>query len=280
MKSLTKLATALSAMGMLATMAPANAIPSLTFTSPNASYGTQVVDPFTGFDWVGTASAVTSGFNPDGSTVFTTTYLSSAIGIFTAGGETALVNGLTPNGSPDSRWEFTIKATIFETATCANVDCSQVNFQTVGGSWDVYFDPSADANRLLGTGFLDGTRILGGTMNSGYAGQFTGDGISGTGDFDFSGAVTFTETNSTKDAYINPELVSTIAGANLRLGSRVTGGWIAPTEWVDGGGIPEGSIIFQADGQQGFSLVPEPGTVALLGLGLMGLGFTSRRRKG
>jgi hypothetical protein len=150
-----------------------------------------------------------------------------------------------------------------------------VNFQTVGGNWDVYYDPSANANRLLGTGFIDGTRILGGTMTPGYAGQFTGDGLNGTGDFDFSGSVTFNNA-----AYIDPALVSTIAGANLRLGARTTGDWVPPTDWVDGGGIGESDIIFQADGQQGFSLVPEPGTVALLGLGLMGLGFTSRRRKG
>lgn len=279
MKSLTKLATALSAMGLLATVAPANAIPALTFTSPN--YGTQVVDPFTGFDWVGTSSAVTSGFNPDGTTVFTTTYLSSALGIFTAGGAVAFLNGLTPNGAPNTAWEFTIKATINETATCANFNCTKVDFQTVSGSWDIYYDSTADADRTTGTGFINGTRVLGGTMNTGYAGQFTDDGTgSGTGDFNFGGAVTFTETDSTKDAYLNPALVSTIAGANLRLGSQVTGGWVAPTSWVDGGGIPEGSIIFQADGQQGFSMVPEPGTMVLLGLGLMGLGLTSRRRKG
>ncbi len=273
MKKISKVLGGLITAGLIAGAAPAFAIPALTYTS---SFGTTTIDPFTGIDWSPTATAVTSNYNPDGTTVATTTYLASAIGILTAGGGIAFTPGLTANGTPANAFEFTIRATIFETAS--QVDIDTVDFTATGGTFDIYFDSTANADRTAGTGFIDGTRIISGTINPGYAGAFTGDGTNGTGNFKFFGAVTFTETDSTKDAYIDPALVATNAVATLQLGADTTGGWIPPTSWTEGGGLPVGALIFQADGNQGFSTVPEPGTLALLGLGL--LGMASRVRRG
>lgn len=274
MKKISKVLGGLVAAGLIAGAAPAFAAPALTFTS--ATYGTQTIDPFTGIDWSPTASAVTNNYTPDGVTVATTTYLASAVAILTDNGDIAFINGLTANGAPATAFEFTILATIFETAT--QQDADTVDFFATGGTFDIYYDSTANANKSLGTGFVDGTRIISGTINAGYAGSFTGDGTNGTGNFDFFGAVTFTETDSTKDAYINPALVATNAVATLQLGANTTGGWTAPTAWADGGGIRDGALIFQADGNQGFSTVPEPGTLALLGLGLLGMAGRMRRK--
>ena len=274
----------LTVVGLLAA-APAYAIPALTF---NSSFGTQTVDPFSGIDWIDTATAVTSGFNVLGNTI-TTSYLATATAIKT-GPSNAFLPGLTANGTPSNAFEFTIKAVITETASCANITCNQVNFTATGGTFEIYYDSTADADRSQGTGFVDGTKIIGGTINAsapGAAGSFTGDGtgLNGTGNFNFFGTVTFTETDSTKDAYINPALASSNAVATLQLGTNLTGGWTRPTAFVDAGfaSLPGSNttdlIVFQADGTQAFAVVPEPGTVALLGLGLIGIAGGTWRRK-
>ena len=274
MKTISKVFGGLVAAGLIGGAAPAFAAPALTFTDD--VYGTRTIDPFTGIDWSPTASAVTTNYLPDGTTVATTTFLASAIGITTADGGIAFTPGLSANGDAGA-FEFTVLATIYETATLSGTTAS---FTAIGGTFNIYYESTADSNRTTGTGFIDGTRIIGGTINPGYAGQFTGDGINGTGNFTFFGTVTFTETDSNKDAYIDPVLVASNAVATLQLGTNTTSGWTAPTAWTEGGGLPAGAIIFQADGNQGFSTVPEPGTLALLGLGLLGLARRSLGRKG
>lgn len=280
MKKISKVLGGLVAAGLFAGAAPAFAVPALTFTSPVAAFGTQTVDPFTGFDWATSASAVTTGFATDGTTVFSTTYLASAASVLTTSAQAAPLLGLTSSGAPANWFEFTIKATIFETAVVDATDPNAVNFTATGGTFDIFYDSSANADRNTGSGYLDGTKIISGTINPGYAGQFTGDGtgLNGTGNFDFFGTVTFTQTDSTLDAWINPELVATNAVATLQLGTNLGGGWTRPTSWVDGGGISDGALVFQADGNQGFSAVPEPGTLALLGLGLLGMAGRMRRK--
>lgn len=265
------LATALSAAGLLAVAAPSYAIPALTFTTGS---GTYTIDPFSGFDWASNATAVASAPVFDGTTVMTTSYLASASNITLVGGG----NG-TP--APGPEFEFTIKATIFEVATClvpSGPNCIVGGFTAVGGTFDIFYDSTPDSNIVTGTGFLDGTRVLGGNINFGFAGTFTVTGVNaGTGSFNFTGGVNFTETDNTKDAYFFPALGSTVATSTLQFGNSTGTGWTAPTSWVDGGGIPAGALIFRADGNQDFTAAPEPGSLALVGLSLAGLALARRR---
>lgn len=278
MKLQATLIAAASALSLLATATSASASPTLTFKDGANTY---TVDPFGGFDYVSNASAISTLPVYDGTTVMTTTYLASAIGVYQGAG-VANLPGLMP---PGGAFEFTVKATITETATCISMGvgfCEVAKFTATGGTWEVFYDQNPNANRDLGTGYVDGTRILAGNILPGVAGSFTAiSSTTGSGNFSFFGDVTFTETNNTKDAWIDPALANTVAGAEIKIGNLTTNNWVAPTGWTDGGGFPTGGYIaFQADGNQSVSgVAPEPATLALVGLSLLGLGVARRKAK-
>jgi hypothetical protein len=277
MKSMKRLAVALSALGLLSAAAPGFATPTLTFVDGASTY---TVDPFGGFDWQSNATAVSTTPVFDGTTISTTTYLASATEVKLAGGADSGLAGLATD------YEFTVKATIYETQTCAAWSgvpfastCLLAVFTAVGGTFDIYYDSVADSNIVTGTGFLDGTNIISGTILPGIAGTFTvTSATAGIGVFSFDGDVSFTNVDSTDDAYFSPALDASNAVATLQIGGTTTD-WTAPTSWVDGGGFPNNPIVFQADGNQTFTAaVPEPASLALVGLSLMGLAATRRRR--
>jgi hypothetical protein len=268
MKLLKTAALGLSAFGLLGAATSALALPSLTYTTTN--YGQVVDDPFGAFDWNSAGSAVTVNFNTIGNTI-TTEYWADATAIQTAGGG-ALYAPLTANGTPNGA-EFTIHAIITETATSCGVGCA--NFSATGGTFDIYYDPLANANLVTGAGITNGLHMMSGDILPGVAGQFALDGLGGgTGNFTFNTNVTFTNTDTTTAAYYNPALDNSHTVSTIQFGNSTTG-WTSPTS-TPTGAIPAGALIFQADANQSFS-VPEPGTLALLGLSLAGLGGMRRR---
>ena len=216
--------------------------PTLTFTSGANTY---TVDPFGGFDWQSNATAISTAPVFDGATTSTTSYLAAAEAIKLAGGA-----GGTPSGL-NTDWEFTVKATIIEKQVCAAwagapfaSTCLIGVFTAVGGTFDIYYDSTPDSNIVTGTGFVDGTKVISGSITPGVgpAGTFTViSATSGIGVFSFDGTVNFTELDSTKDAYFNPALAATNAVATLQIGGTTTD-WTTPTSWVDGGGIPAGAF--------------------------------------
>ena len=268
MKTLKHAVAALTGLGMLAAASSSLAIPTLSYTTTN--YGAFSHDPWGGFDWNSAGSAVTNGFVPDGATVFTTEFWADAVNVQDPGGNN-LASALTANGVPNGA-EFTIQAFINETAVPLNATTS--SFTAVGGSYNIWYQATSNANLVTGAGITDGTLILSGSILPGFAGTFTALPVGGgTGIFTFLGTV-----DSTNNAFIDPDLLDTEAVSTIQFGSSTTA-WTQPTS-TPSGAIPAGALIFQADANESFNVaVPEPGMIALTSLGLFGLAGLKRRRR-
>ena len=237
--------------------------------------------PFGGFDWSAGAAAWTVNYQGTVGSTFDLYYAAWAVAINSTGSNPLFAKNLDiiADGAPNDSdaYEYTIFAKLSEKITASGA--SSQTFAIQSGTFDIYASPkgAANARQDNGTGFLDGVKIISGTVNT-STDAF--DSVSG-GQSNLTGIVTYTNLT-----YINPALVGTTLTSTLQLASATN--FTIPTGFdydndgssdAFGGATP--NIVFQADANQKFTTtrVPEPGALLLVGAALGALGLSTRRAK-
>jgi hypothetical protein len=229
-----------------------------------------------GFDWSSSGSGLATGLGPFGTpfppdTPFDFLYQAQLVGLTDPAGQPLTFPGLNTD------FEFTVAAIVPETGFIFPL--SGTLFQGIfttqpGGVWAIFYDAPKDAIVANGTGFVDGDMVAYGTINAGQISTFLANTASGQG---IGSAIL----EGLVD-YANPLYLDV---ASIIFDFRFEGTLNYPpldsttTQFFGPGGIPvtANDLLLKVDGSSKFS-VPEPSTILLLGIGLLGLGGLSRKR--
>jgi PEP-CTERM motif len=272
MKTFKKIAVGLA---VIAAAGGSFAAPTITNADGTFSFG--------GFDWAQNGSVWIQGYDalagrPLGFTdTFTLRYQSFATSVLDANGTVIPLTNLRAGSG--SGYEYTISAFLNETVTCITAGCTAVTITPGAGTWVINYQAVGNALAAGLSGILDGTQILSGVFTGGDT-ILGAQGGSNPGSITLAGTFNGTVL-STNNAFIVPNLNGTQAVSTLQFGANVTA-WTRPGTWDGIGAIGADTntdFVGQADANQNFSVIPEPGSLALVGLALGGAAMVGRRRK-
>jgi hypothetical protein len=248
----------------------------------------------TTLDWNASGSGVAKGVGPFGSPLtvgqnFQFLYQSNLASV--DGNPTILFNGLdtTANGTKDTgagkNYEFTIVAKLNETVATATGTHATFGLAPGDNKVAIYYDTAANASTTAGTGFDDGTLIaLLTIVPDNTQSEFTVT-APGAG----QGSTKITARAVEAGDFIDPAYLQGVSellfGINFESNLNYPAGNSSTNNFHIGGSslFPDyvasnSDIVFKVDGSNTFA-VPEPGTMMLLGMGMMGLVGAQRRRR-
>jgi len=302
MKQLKPLAAAIGAMMLLGGSASAYAIDTNVQFSTTGSGtgldGSYNVVNINEFDWSSSGDlGIQSAITVNGVTRSLATYFGggATVGdtvVFSINSQARLVDMVDPLGGSiapltldtngtvggDQGFEITTVLNATETAVVINtIGATVLLFTGITGTSTWYYDASPDSDVETGLGFGDGIPFLTASLIS-ASGTFTA-GVGGSSLIGMS-------VSSYNTAYIqtDPDANSPLVGASFdTLVSLVSANEAAANDIGDtiaGHIVAAGDIGFKADANSEFAgtSVPEPGTLFLLGAGLLGLGGLARRK--
>lgn len=274
------------AMGAVLSASAAFAQPFWTGSLYNETAG-GLVGGIQTLDWSSSGSGNASGIGPFGTPLtvgqtFDFRYQSFLAGVTSPTGQPVTFPGLATN------FEYTVVAKFPEIVTNfvpLGGPASIASFSTLaGGSFAIYYDSVPNANVANGTGFDNGILVASGSILPGQLTTFTASvtttgALQGIGSTILEGLVNYVDplyidpsTNFIFDFRFEgtlnyPPLDSTTAGFFI-------GGNAA---WADYP-VAANDVPFKVDGSSKFSVVPEPSTMLLLGVGLLGIAGYTRKR--